>query len=220
MKLTLEKAKRMMDESGGWLDLSDTQITSLPEGLTVGGSLYLRNTQITSLPEGLTVGGSLDLRNTQISNPRHYKKLKNGDVVEGKYIYCDNMLIHIKRKKKIGEYTFYVGKIKRLNVLTDGENYAHCNNFRDGLADLEFKKAKDRGAKQYKDCTMETVVSAEEAMTMYRIITGACKAGTEHFVNGLQKVKKKYTVREIIDLTEGQYRSEVFKQFFKRKDEE
>ena len=200
MKLTLEKAKKMMDNNGGSLDLSNTQITSLPEGLTVGGSLCL--------------GG------TQITNPDHYKKLRNGDAVEGKYIYCDDMLVHIKRKRKIGEYTFYVGKIKGLNVLTDGENYAHCASFRDGLADLEFKKAKDRGAEQYKSYTMETVVSAKEAMTMYRIITGACKAGTEYFVNGLQKVKKKYTVREIIDLTEGQYRSEVFKQFFKRKEEE
>lgn len=200
MKLTLKKAKKMIDENDGSLDLS--------------------NTQITSLPEGLTVGGSLDLSGTQITNPEHYKRLRNGDVVDGKYIYCDDMLVHIKRKRRIGEYTFYVGKIKGLNVLTDGENYAHCKSFKDGLADLEFKKAKDRGAEQYKSYTMETVVTAEEAMTMYRIITGACKAGTEHFVNGLQKVKKKYTVREIIDLTEGQYRSEVFKQFFKRKEEE
>ena len=198
MKYTLSQLKKIMERNGGWLDLRGTQITSLPEGLTVGGSLYLRGTQIT--------------------NRNQYKCLRNGDFVEGKYIYCDDMLIHIKRKRKIGEYTFYVGKIKGLNVLTDGENYAHCKSFKDGLNDLEFKKAKDRGAEQYKDYTMETVITAEEAMTMYRIVTGACKAGTEHFVNSLQKVKKKYTVREIIDLIEGQYRSEVFKNFFKRKD--
>ena len=199
---------------GGGLDLRGTQIKSLPEGLTVGGGLYLRGTQITSLPEGLTVGGGLDLRGTQISNPDHYTRLKNGDMVDGKYIYCDDMLVHIKRKKKIGDYTFYIGKIKGLNVLYDGENYAHCKSFRDGVNDIEFKKAKDRGADQYKDFTMETVVTADEAKMMYRIITGACKAGTEHFVNGLQSIKKKYTVRELIDITEGQYRSEVFKAFF------
>lgn len=45
--LTLEKAKEMMERSGGWLDLRGTQITTLPEGLTVGGSLYLSGTQIT-----------------------------------------------------------------------------------------------------------------------------------------------------------------------------
>ena len=182
-----------------------------------GGSLYLSRTQITELPEGLTVGGWLDLRGTQITNPKHYKKLKNGDFVNGKYLYCDDMLIHVKRKKKIGEYTFFVGKIKGMNVLYDGENYAHCKSFKDGVNDIEFKKAKDRGADQYKGYTLETVVTAEEAKTMYRIITGACKAGTEHFVNGLQSIKKKYTVRELIDITEGQYRSEVFKNFFQKR---
>ena len=53
---------------GGWLDLTGTQITSLPEGLHVGGSLNLRDTQITSLPEGLHVGGSLYLASTQITS--------------------------------------------------------------------------------------------------------------------------------------------------------
>ena len=43
---------------GGSLDLSGTQITALPDGLTVGGSLDLSGTQITALPDGLTVGGS------------------------------------------------------------------------------------------------------------------------------------------------------------------
>ena len=52
---------------GGYLDLSGTGITALPEGLSVGGSLYLRGTGITALPEGLSVGGSLDLRGTGIT---------------------------------------------------------------------------------------------------------------------------------------------------------
>ena len=196
MKFTLKQLEEKMKRTGGWLDL--------------------RGTQITALPEGLTVGGSLDLSGTQITNPRNYKNLKNGDFVDGKYLYCDDMLIHVKRKKKIGEYTFYVGKIKGMNVLFDGENYAHCKSFKEGVSDIEFKKAKDRGANQYKDYTLETVVTFEEAITMYRIITGACKAGTENFINSQRDIKKKYTVQEIIDITEGQYRSEIFKNFFKK----
>ncbi|HNG59963.1 MAG TPA: hypothetical protein PKZ52_09055, partial [Cellvibrionaceae bacterium] len=42
-------------------DLRGTQITALPENLSVGGYLDLRGTQITALPENLSVGGSLDL---------------------------------------------------------------------------------------------------------------------------------------------------------------
>ena len=52
----------------GWLDLSNTQITSLPDNLTIGGDLYLRNTPITSLPDNLSVGRNLNLSNTQITS--------------------------------------------------------------------------------------------------------------------------------------------------------
>ncbi len=52
----------------GYLDLSGTAITSLPEGLNVGGYLDLSGTAITSLPEGLNVGGDLDLRGTAITS--------------------------------------------------------------------------------------------------------------------------------------------------------
>ena len=227
---------------GGWLDLSGTPITSLPDNLTVGGSLDLsgtpitslpdnltvgiwldlRYTQITSLPDSLTVGGSLDLRYTPITSKNNerkkVKRLKNGDYVDGRYLYCDNVLIHVKRKKQIGVYTYFVGKIKGMNAIFDGENYAHCKDFKDGVNDLAFKKAKDRGAEQYREYTMDTVVSFEDAKTMYRIITGSCKAGTEQFVNGLRSVKEQYTVREIIEITKHAYRGEVFKAFFTKQE--
>ncbi len=50
------------------LNLSNTQITSLPDNLTIGGDLYLSNTQITSLPDNLSVGRNLNLSNTQITS--------------------------------------------------------------------------------------------------------------------------------------------------------
>ena len=167
---------------------------------------------LTSIPEGFnpTVGGYLYLSGLTSK----HTMLKNGDYKDGNYLYCDNTLVHIKRKKKIGDYTFFVGKIKGMNVIFDGENYAHCASFKDGVTDLEFKKAKDRGAEQYKGYTLNTVVTYEEAKTMYRVITGACKAGTEHFINNLPSVKDKYTIQELIDITKGQYGSGIFESFF------
>ena len=50
------------------LDLTNTNITSLPEGLKVSGFLSLRNTNITSLPKDLKVGGYLDLGGTKIAS--------------------------------------------------------------------------------------------------------------------------------------------------------
>ena len=234
MKYTLEKLQKMMKNNGGSLDLRGTQITSLPDNLTVGGSLYLsdtqitslpdnltvggwldlRGTQITSLPDNLTVGGSLDLSGTQITSPK-YKKLADGDYAEGRYIYCDGMLTHIKSAKQAKGYTYYVGKIKNKNVISDGKYFAHCKSFKDGIADLEFKKASSRGAEQYKRLTLESKMSLADTMAMYRIITGACKQGTEQFVNNLREVKEEYTVREMIELTKNAYRGDVFERFFK-----
>ena len=219
MTYTKQELEQMMEENGGGLDLSNTQITALPDNLTVGGWLDLRNTQITALPDNLTVGGWLDLRGTQITNEDR-KKVKA--FYEGKYkpnawLYCDGMLIHVKRKKKVGEYTYYVGKIPTLNVISDGEHYAHCKSIKQGILDLRFKKAKNRGSEQYKDLTLESVLTYDDAVMCYRIITGACSAGTEHFLNGLKEKKEKYTVAEIIELTEGRYGSNTFKNYFKKK---
>ena len=203
---------------GGWLDLRNTQITELPEGLTVGGDLYLSGTQITELPEGLTVGGYLYLSNTQIKQ-RKCKRLKNGDYVPGKYLYADNILTHIKKKKTVGEYTLFIGKIPGQNVVFDGENYAHCRTLREGIADLLFKSAKDRGVDQYLGISLDDSFTVEELKTMYRVITGACKAGTESFVSSLRNLKEKYTIREAIEMTDGQYNAEKFKEFFEGENE-
>jgi hypothetical protein len=202
---------------GGSLDLEGcTGITSLPENLTVNGYLDLRCTGITSLPENLTVGGSLDLRGTGITNRKH-RALKNGDFVPGRYLYADNILTHVKSKRTLNGYTFYQGKIKGKNVVSDGTHYAHCKTLREGIADILFKTAADRGADQYRKMALDSEIRAEEAITMYRIITGACRQGTAAFVEGLGKLKEKYTVREMIDLTAGQYGSERFKEFFEKK---
>ena len=201
---------------GGYLYLSNTPITSLPEGLTVGGYLYLSNTPITSLPEGLTVGGGILLNENLAAKTKelNYMKLKNGDYVPGKYLFADNILTHVKREKKIGRYKYYIGKIKNQNVISDGKYYAHCRTFREGIKDLEFKRAKERGAEQYKKLSLDSVMNPDEAITMYRIITGACAAGTEHFVKSLGKLKDSYTVSEIIKITEGQYNNNLLKSFF------
>ena len=217
MKLTLERAKAMMDKSGGWLDLSGTQITALPEGLTVGGSLDLRGTQITALPEGLTVGGLLYLSGTQITakERRKVNHLANGDYKPGRYLYADGILTHVRGCKRIGDYIVYIGKIKGRNVVSDGKHYAHCDKLREGMEDIAFKRVKDRGSDQYKGLPLDTEMSINDAVTMYRVITGACRQGSASFVESLgDKIKDKITIREAIAITDGQFGSERFKEFF------
>lgn len=50
---------------------------------------------------------------------------------------------------------------------------------------------------------------------MYRVITGACESGTRYFVETvLADKKEKYTVQEVITLTQGQYNHEKLVEFF------
>ena len=141
--------------------------------------------------------------------------LRDGDYVPGRYIYCDGILTHVKSKRRVQGYDLYIGKIKGKNVVSDGEFYAHCDDLREGIADIAFKRAADRGAEQYKGLSLDTVLTLDEAKTMYRVITGACRAGTEGFAASLgDRLKDNYTIREMIEVTRGQYNAGRFAEFW------
>ena len=232
-KMTLEEVNALVDEYGN-LNLRGTEIKELPAGLTVGGGLYLIGTKIKELPAGLTVGGWLDLRGTkikelpagltvggslylsgtEIKDTSMVSRLRDGDYVEGKYLYADGILTHIKRAKRIGHCTYYVGKIKGRDVIFDGTHYAHCRSIEDGINQLAFKTARDRGAEQYRGVDKDKPMPVSEAKVMYRVITGACEQGTQRFIDSLGELKEMYTVNEIIKMTENQYGGDAFRRFF------
>jgi len=203
----------------GNLDLSNTSITALPDNLTVGGWLDLRNTAIAVLPDNLTVGGWLYLSGTSITVEGRAKyALHDGTYVPGRYLYADGILTHIINCHSAGDYTVYTGKIKGRNVVSvtvgDVTLYAHCNKIRDGIADLQFKLMKNRGTEQYRELTLSSTLSFDDARAMYRIITGACSAGTQQFIDGLREVKDEYSVAEMLEMTKGSYGHAVFAGFF------
>ena len=169
-----------------------------------------------TLPEGvsLTAGGGLDLSSLETLPEGVVHKLSDGMYVPGEYLYADGILTHIKRSKMIGEYTYYIGKISGRNVIFDGKNYAHCKSVSDGINELAFKTASNRGAEQYRGFDMDKPMTVTEAMTMYRVITGACQQGTQRFIDSLGELKEAYTVREIIGMTSGQYGGDAFRKFF------
>lgn len=141
------------------------------------------------------------VRNTILQDGRYLrsaKTLRQGDYVPGRYLYADGILTHISKKKSYKGYDIYVGKIKGQNVVSDGTYYAHCDKVRDGIADLRFKRIKDRGAEQYSGLTLDSELTPDEAITMYRVITGACRQGTQAFVDSLGELKKLYSIEEII----------------------
>ena len=198
---------------GGWLDVRGSEIRKLPERLTVGGSLYMKGTEIKELPESLVVGGYIYWDGKTCKSPT---SLRQGDYAPGRYLFADGILTQISQKKAFGGYDVYVGKIKGRNVVSDGTYYAHCDKIRDGIEDLQFKEAKARRAEQYRGLPLDSELMPEEAITMYRVITGACRQGTQAFVDSLGELKEHYSIREIIALTEGQYGANKFKRFFEQ----
>ena len=222
---------------GGWLDLSGTAIRQLPDNLTVDtldlsetaiqqlpdnltvNFLGLSGTAIRQLPDNLAVGTWLGLRCTGIRDTSMVKRLKDGDCRPGEWIYADGILTHIKREKQVhtedGDFTFYVGKIPGCNVVYDGTFYAHAATLREGVQDILFKRAKDRGAEAYKQYGLNDRIDTKDAIVMYRIITGACRRGTQQFIDSLpNRLKESYTIREIMEMTKGRYGSDTFREFF------
>ena len=197
---------------GGFLQLTHSKIKRIPKDLIIGDNLYLNN-NIKKLNDSIKIGGMI----YGPVNLNENNKLVEGECKNGKYLFADGILTFITSIKKVKGYTYYKGLFKDRNVLYDGKYYAHCKNFKHGVQDLLFKEAKNRGVEQYKTLSLNDVVSTSELITMYRIITGACKQGTETFVKSLgKKLKNKYTVKEAIELTKGQYGSNDFKNFFKK----
>jgi hypothetical protein len=101
-------------------------------------------------------------------------------------------------------------------IVSDGNgNYSHGSTIKEAKEDLIFKignVSKD----DYKEMTVDNILSFEDAVRCYRVITGACQFGVKEFLARKNITKRKMSISKIIDLTKGEYQNEVFTQFFKK----
>ena len=204
---------------GGSLDL--TSLTSIPEGFnpTVGGSLYLNS--LTSIPEGFnpTVGGSLYL-NSLTSKEKAKVKFRclPDDFFftweNGKYIQVDGIFSEVVSRRGNILKVKFIGEKKVTYLITDGQGrWAHGENLKEAREDLVYK-IRDRNASKYTGLTLDSRLSFKKAIEAYRVITGACAAGTRMFVENLPLIKKSYKISEIVELTRGAYGNRGFESFF------
>lgn len=243
---------------GDNLNLSYTGITHLPDSLTVGGRLVLSGTNIAKLPDNLTVGDSLSIQNTEVSQlPRNLtvgwclilndmvdiSKLPNdltvGDRIyldgnnitdickvnhkaperfvwrNGKYIKADDIFSKVISHKGNVYKICWIGEEKERYLVTNGTGkWAHGDTLQEAKNDLIYKIS-NRDKSAYKHLNLESELTFEEAIEAYRVITGACSAGTKMFVeNNIKKRKDKYTIADIIRITRGQYKNYEFACFF------
>jgi hypothetical protein len=200
---------------GGNLHLSS--LKSIPEGFnpTVGGNLYLYS--LKSIPEGFnpTVGGSLYLYDGMScdktplgSTPLTWQN--------GKYMSFDGIFGELISRKGNVWKCKKVNKEEIFYVITDGEGrYSHGASLQEAREDLAYKIADNIDKEKYKGLPLDTKFTFSEAVQCYRLITGACSFGTRHFIESYNISKrKKYTIKDMITLTEGQYGHNTFKEWF------
>lgn len=106
----------------------------------------------------------------------------------------------IKGQKVVGD-KFFVAS-------SNGHN-AHGKTIAEATQELVFK-AGSRDVSQWKNMSADTVKTPDEWAFVYRMITGACRYGTDRFIASKGKVRKRYTLAEIVAETKGSFGHERF----------
>ena len=212
-KLTLNQFFGI-DKIEGNLNLRS--LTIIPAGFnpTVGGDLDLRS--LTRIPAGFnpTVGGTLYLS----SLTSNYTKLPENYVFswqEGKYIKVDGIFVEVVSKRGKVYRVKKVHSDKVFYVVTDGEKFSHGDTIKEAKESLIYKIT-NRDKSRFEGLKQPTVLSFPEMIECYRVITGACEFGVRNFIKSKlgDKVKDKYSIKDIIKLTNGEYGNDTFKSFF------
>lgn len=113
----------------------------------------------------------------------------------------------------------YIGRNRETYLVTDGAGkWAHGDTLEEAKRYLIYKIS-NRDTSRYAGLTLDSELTYEEAIEAYRVITGACVAGTRNFCEHIlpeNEKRDKYNIREIVALTKGNYGAEVFRKFFEK----
>ena len=224
------------------LTLRNTPIEELPKGLIVGDELNLLDTNLKdysilhnvcstfvvteekyneikyTLAEHSINYPYYNIKNVLVTFEPNYKGAYLFENEIGRYIKADGILAKIVEQKGNVYHIVRVGSEVNSYLVTDGEGrWSHGCTLEEAKADLLYKII-DRDKSVYENLTLDSELSFKDAIVCYRVITGACSFGTRDFIeNRLGENKKdKYTISEIIKLTEGEYGGKTFKEFFFR----
>ena len=231
----------------GSLNISNTKITTLRDNLVLN-ELKIINTPLEKLPNNLVVYFSLFMVNTPFTtipndclvkdiycrsdfNDERYKEKGFGfcyylkdEIVHishpsgREFLHVDGILSEVIEKKG-NVYHVRNGINRSISyVVTDGNNHwAHGDTLEKAKQDLIYKIS-ERDKSKYENLTLDSELSYYEAIACYRVITGACKLGTNDYLeHRLPKPhKEKYSIREMIELTKNEYGGKDFCDFFEK----
>jgi hypothetical protein len=136
----------------------------------------------------------------------------NGNIEDGEYIIVDNILSKvIKRKGNILKVINHFDTEESYIVEQNGY-YSHGRTLKEARESLIYKLS-TRDLTEFKSLTLDSILTKEESIRMYMSVTGACAFGTRQFIES-RDIKEQYTIKEIIELTQGQYGNQKLKEFF------
>jgi len=136
----------------------------------------------------------------------------NGVKEDSEYIIVDNILSKVlKRRGNIIKVQNHSDSTESYIIEQNGY-YSHGRTLEEARESLVYKLS-TRDLSEFKDLTLESVLTKEEAIRTYMSITGACALGTKRFIDS-REIKEEYSIKEIISITRGQYGNEKFKEFF------
>lgn len=132
----------------------------------------------------------------------------------GQYVSVDGIFSEVVSQKGNVWKIRAIGKKDIAYLVTDGQGrWSHGDTPQAARDDL-IHKIGNRDTSRYSGLTMESVLPLADAIEAYRVIIGACAAGTRQFVQGLPHTKEAYTIGEICELAKGQYGAQRFLGFF------
>jgi len=217
--------------------LGYTQIEELPKGLIIGGELNLGNTNLRDYSNLHKVCSELVVSKEKYdeikdSLAKHSKELIWGDVFitfepnyKGAYLFENEIGRYIKVDWYFGKIVEQKGNIYHIKtyysdsiryLVTDGEGkWSYGETLGEAKADLIYKVS-NKNKDSYKDLTLDSELSFEDAIVCYRVITGIYPIAIKEFIkNKLNNIMKdSYTIKEFIELTKGEYGDKVFREFF------
>ena len=195
---------------------------AFPNFVKAGGGLYL--SALTSLPANakITAGGYLDLRALT-----HKTEHKGGNPLAGGiakavvasafhaigYSIADRILAKIVQTRGPVSRVIVCGKTEVSFVVTDGEAHSHGKTLKEAREGLLYKIG-NRDTTEFKNWTLDKVVSKRDAIRAYRVITGACEAGVRGWLERQGETPETITLQGVVDLTKGAFGADAFKNFF------
>jgi len=120
----------------------------------------------------------------------------------------------IKKKNNIYKVVNFYQEKETYLIEINGV-YTHGDTLKQARESLDYKLA-NRDTSIYKDMTLDTILTFKEAIQMYRCITGACESGCKMFVEQNNIENKKYSIKQIIELTDGQHGNDKIIEFFNK----